>query len=459
MNPIELQLALTAIPEEQYADLPTQVARGLISGGTLGFYRPWEAAGRGGLPETVASIAAGIIPYGGLARLTGLGVAGLGRLAPKLLAEGVPAAQALRGVATMKPLHTMLSSRGRLATAGGAMAGLSALPELWSEQPKTMQERLTGAALSAGLGMATEGLAQRFFRGGAPSRTPTGALGDYPTATKQPMEWLGRPIREEYEASLARLQARRADVVSAAQQATEGILDKKRFREIQKGFRKQIRDIEEMGLPLGQDVIEGIQRPGWVVPPPLIESTYQPGAAARRLVGLTDQDLRRFLHQRGITVGEDVPRERLIEMLTQRAIPAQTGGMPIRRVPGINVAVPTVAEGVKTVLRGVAPTPSGGILPYTKLTPPPELTRKFGVGIGVTEIDPQTKMIVNPESWTRKMRNILKSDPTGVDPDLLGPGMYMIRNAKGRVLPRDLRLAADIANDSMYPSLADVICR
>lgn len=456
------------------------MARGLISGTTLGFYRPWEQAGKAGAPELISSIAAGAIPYTGLARGVGLGVAGLGRFAPKLLAAGVPARQAAQNIATLKPWHAALSSRGRILTTGGAMAGMSGLPELWSDQPKTTTERLTGAALSAGLGMATEGALQRLFRVPGAARAATAGLGAHPTVTQQPLEWLERPLREEYAAVIGRLQARRVDVQQAAAQATEGILDKKSFKVIQKGFRKQIKDIddrieeltkraadqggislgsqvEEMGLPLGQDVIEGVTRPAWSVTPPVAARA----AEAQVWAGLSNRDLKAFLKDRGTTVSENTPRERMVQLLTQKALPPLTGGMPTRRsiLPGVNVSVPTIAEGTKKLIPGLAPTLGGGVLPYTRISPPPELAKKFGLGIGVTEVDPITKMIVNPDSWVRKAKNILKSDPTGIDPELLGPGIYMVRNAKGKLLPRDIRLASDIANDSMFPSLADIICR
>lgn len=410
----------------------------------------------------------------------GMGVAALGRFAPKLLAKGVTSPQAIRSLLKFQPRHTGLSAPGRVLTTGGAMGAMAGLEELSAQEPRTTTERLTSVALSAGLGMATEGLLQRLFRGVAPSRAPTVPLGAQPSITQQPMQWLERPLREEYDATLARLQARRADIVTMASQATEGVLDKRRFKEIQGSFRKQVRDIDkrieeltkraaeqgglalggpviERGLPLGEDVIEGIQRPAWAVTPPGVQAGR---VSADAFAGMTDQDLRVFLKQRGFTIGEDVPRERLIQMLTQKALPPPTGEMPTRRsiLPGVNVT-PTVAAGARKLIPGVAPTSGGGVLPYTLISPPPELAKKFGLGIGVTEVDPKTKLLVNPDSWYRKAKNVLKADPTGIDPDLLGPGIYMVRNAQGRLLPRDIRLAAEIADDSMFPSLADLICR
>ena len=481
MNPIDLQLALNQIPEEEYADLPTQVLRGLTSGATLGFVRPFEQAGKGGFPETLANIAGGVLPFLGIQAPMGLGAAALGRFVPKLLAKGVTSPQAIENLLKFKPRHTGLSATGRVLTTGGTMGAMAGLEGASATEPKTATERLTDVALSAGLGMATEGLLQRLFRGVAPSRGPTAPLGEHPSITQQPMQWLERPLREEYQATLGRLQARRTEIVNMAGQATEGVLDKRRFKEIQGSFRKQVGDIDkrieeltkraaeqgglslggpliERGLPLGEDVVEGVQRPAWAVTPPGAEVAQGPADA---FAGMTSQDLRAFLKQRGFTIGEDVPRGRLIQMITQKALPPPSGMMPTRSsiLPGVNVSTPTVMAGTRSLIHGIAPTSGGGILPYTKISPPPELAKKFGIGIGVTEIDPQTKMLVNPDSWYRKAKNVLKAEPTGIDPELLGPGIYMVRNAQGRLLPRDLRLAADIANDSMFPSLADLVCR
>ena len=142
-------------PAPAQAPLGTQLTRGAISGLTLGMARPYAEAGAGGLPETLANLAGGLVGFAAPLRLAGVGVAGLGRIAPKLLAAApevgrlAAANEAMRKIAlspnlykgTLEPLSPGLTG-GRGAAMGLATAGAALAPEMGEAEPRTLSERL-----------------------------------------------------------------------------------------------------------------------------------------------------------------------------------------------------------------------------------------------------------------------------------------------------------------------------
>ena len=173
-----------APPTPPQAPFGTQLARGLVSGLTLGGFRPFKEAGPGGIPETVGSLVGGGVSFVPLFRAGGLAAAGLGRVAPRLLAEGVSAGQAARRIASptdaylrFRPVTETLSSGltgGQALAAGLAVGGPSLLGEAIEEEPRTVGERLRSALLGGGLAALGQGWLSRRFRP-PPLQTAAGA--------------------------------------------------------------------------------------------------------------------------------------------------------------------------------------------------------------------------------------------------------------------------------------------
>lgn len=500
-------LAPPSVTPPAEAGYGTQVARGLISGATFGALHPYANAGPGGLPEGLSYLAGAGLGFIPLARGAGMGVAALGKLAPRLLAEGVPAAQAVSRLATgLRPWES-LSGSGRLLAMGGAGAAATELPEAFGSEPRTPLQRLGGAALGFGLGAAGEGLlgqigARREALRAAVEGSATPSVGQ-----RAIQVGFDTPLAQEYGATIAKLQDRlttlQSKIPELKVQATDVEASPLYRRDARKLLRRQQKEIESTQaqidaltermrkmnvdvtgqgiLPLsgsvplqsypdrfGRKFVGLIQQPtegsqaqaaateaGQMSLP--FEQGFPPSPPAfskirPEIQAMSPQDLKSQLAVRGIPATNMTPdrmREVLNEYFTREGM--QLSGQNPSTFYTPSEFESTVTQTSPTYRGTLYRDPTTGRVvttPEKALLSPP----------GLTPLDPDRFYIANPNQWLPRMRALLRGEPTGIDPVPLKNGIMLIRNAKANIIPAGTQAAARLVDNSVFPDITNMVC-
>jgi len=173
-------------PEEGTAPWYEQIPRGVVKGASLGlapsWLTPFAGAGAGGIPEFLGEVGGAALPWMAAAKAAAIPIAAAGRILPRvlnpsLIARTGSAAKAssealssltpkgIRDALRLAPLQEALSTTGRLGAYGTAGALTSFIPAEFEEPSVSARSVIGRTALGGILGLAGEGIAQRFARG------------------------------------------------------------------------------------------------------------------------------------------------------------------------------------------------------------------------------------------------------------------------------------------------------